>query len=241
MDTDEDWCHASRRLSVVYALEGEAGFQQIACISKFTNRDNNFFESGIVVDAAETVAWETMFRLFLTATTVLVPPDAAKAASFCGGLYPDKTPYIERFPKCPGAAEPGNHAYACLCRWLKDIYLKKAAMDLELDQKIPGNIQEGKDRFFSIEQDRLLGIFVKASLGASDAALAVHLFMAQHLGDWKRSYSDIVGAGCGVGDRVTPFIDRWIKTWILEGGCGCEGCVRLYGDRKILNRERHTA
>ena len=187
------------------------------------------------MDDEGTAAWETMFRLFLTADSDLVPPDAVTAASFCGGIFPHDGPHIVRFKECPGAADPGRHAYARLCCSLKEIFQQRAAKDPDLNSKIPDYLRAGKDRFFRTQDEGKLAALVQASLGASDAALAVSLFMEGRLSDWRRSYSDIVGAGCGNGDRVTPFIERWIKGFIGRGGCGRRHCVTLYGDGRLLS------
>ena len=83
--------------------------------------------------------------------------------------------------------------------------------------------------------EETFGDFVEAALGAADGALAVQEYLNGNLAHWKRSFGDLVGAGCGVGDMVTPFIDRWIKDWMLRGGCGCEGCQSGYGDGRLLH------
>ena len=99
--TEEDMLLACRRLGVLHASAGEGGFQEIGRIMGFSDRDNYFSESGIEVDYEDTVAWETMFRLFLTACSEMVPTNALKAASHCGGISPDGGEYIEPFKECP--------------------------------------------------------------------------------------------------------------------------------------------
>ena len=231
--TEEEQCEASRRLAVLYAQHGEDGFQEIACTMDFEVRDNYFGRSGIEVDDDDTAAWETMFRLFLTASPELVPSEALTAASYCGGISPGDARYIAPFANCPGAGDPGKHAYAKLCDCLKEIFVQREAKDPDVQSKVPAFLQPGKGRFFQTTRDDRLAAFVKASLGAADAAYAVIQFQLEELRDWTRSYSEIVGAGCGNGDRVTPFIDGWIKDFIDRGGCGCEQCVTMYGDRGL--------
>ena len=204
--TTEEQCEASRRLAVLYAQHGEDGFKEIASITGVIPTDNYFSRSKIEVDDVDTAAWETMFRLFLTACPSLVPSDALTAASYCGGISPGR--YITPFEKCPGAGDPGKHAYAKLCDCLKEIFVQREAKDPDVQSKVPAFPRPGKGRFFQTQQEGKLAALVQASLGASDAALAVSLFMEGRLSDWRRSYSDIVGAGCGNGDRVTPFIER---------------------------------
>ena len=229
--TTEEQCEASRRLAVLYAQHGEDGFKEIACITGVIATDNYFSRSEIEVDDDDTAAWETMFRLFLTACPSLVPSDALTAASYCGGISPGR--YITPFEKCPGAGDPGKHAYASLCCCLKEIFDQRAAKDPDLASKVPAVLRPGKDRFFDTRQEAKLAAFVKASLGASDAAYAVKQYTKDEVSDWTRSYSQIVGAGCGNGDRVTPFIDGWIRDFINRGGCRCESCVWTYGDRGL--------
>ena len=182
--------------------------------------------------SGDTVAWETMFRLFLTACPSKVPSEALIAASYCGGISPGRG--ITPFENCPGAGDPGKHAYAKLCSDLKDIFNQRLAKDPDLESKVPAVLRPGKNRLFTIQRDDRLAVFVKASLGASDAAYAVSQYTKEEVSDWMRSYSEIVGASYGNGDRVTPFIDGWIKDFINRGGCGCDHCyyVRRPGVRK---------
>ena len=219
---------------MLYAAAGEGGFQEIGRIMGMSEHIPNYFlESGIEVGSRDTVAWETLFRLILTACYDMVPKDALKAASHCGGVTPG--PYVTAFDGVPAAGEPGNHAYACLCKELIRMYNDKKQMEPDLDAKIPVKLETGFERFFKLTNEETFGDFVEAALGAADAALAVDSFLDGHLADWRRSYSDIVGAGCGRGDRVTPFIDWWINDWVSKGGCGCDNCRRGYGDKKITN------
>ena len=229
--TTEEQCEASRRLAVLYAQHGEDGFKEIAAITGVTLTDNYFSRSEIEVDDDDTAAWETMFRLFLTACPSLVPSEALTAASYCGGISPGR--YITPFEKCPGAGDPGKHAYAKLCSDLKDIFNQRLAKDPDLESKVPNILRPGKDRFFSISQEPKLAALVKASLGASDAAYALVQFARYEVSDWMRSSSEIVVASYGNGDRVTPFIDGWIRDFIKRGGCRCENCVWKYGDRGL--------
>ena len=229
--TTEEQCEASRRLAVLYAQHGEDGFKEIASITGVIPTDNYFSRSKIEVDDVDTAAWETMFRLFLTACPKQVPSDALTAASYCGGISPGR--YITPFEKCPGAGDPGKHAYASLCCCLKKIFDQRLAKDPDLESKVPNILRPGKDRFFSTSQEPKLAALVKASLGASDAAYAVSQYTKEEVSDWMRSYSEIVGASYGNGDRVTPFIDGWIRDFIERGGCRCENCVWKYGDRGL--------
>ena len=207
--TTEEQCEASRRLAVLYAQHGEDGFKEIASITGVIPTDNYFSRSKIEVDDVDTAAWETMFRLFLTACPSLVPSEALTAASYCGGISPGR--YITPFEKCPGAGDPGKHAYAKLCDCLKEIFVQREAKDPDLKSKVPAFLQPSKGRFFQTQRDDRLAAFVKASLGASDAAYAVVQFTKNEVSDWMRSSSEIVGASYGNGDRVTPFIDgRWL-------------------------------
>ena len=221
---------------MLYASAGEGGFQHIALIRGMDVRNTYFSESGIVVESEATVAWETMFRLFLTATPERVPRTALKAASHCGGIRPDGNhALITPFQECPGSGEPGNHAYGALCRHLIDIYNAQENVQPDLRDRVPPIMATGRDRFIGMTNEETFGDFVEAALGAADGALAVQEYLNGNLAHWKRSFGDLVGAGCGVGDMVTPFIDRWIKDWMLRGGCGCEGCQSGYGDMKLLH------
>ena len=148
--TDEDCLIACRRLSVLYAAAGEKGFKEIGRIMNIADRDNYFSDSGIEVGYGDTVEWETMFRLFLTACPDLVPANALKAASHCGGIAPDGGKYITPFKECPASGEPGNHAYASLCKHLIDIYEAEEKMQPDLAQHIPWKLQTGKERFFQL-------------------------------------------------------------------------------------------
>ena len=229
-DSYEAQLEAARRLAVRYASVGEGGFQQIARIMNLPLHDSFLAESGYTVD--DQAMWETMYRLFLTANNYVVPKTACKAASHCGGLYPCK----DLPPMIGGAsvADPGNHAYACLCQHLKDVYEETQRNDR--DFQLPcQELEIGKDRFFTTTKEEALGDFVEAALGAADAALCVQEYVAGTLPHWKRSWSQIVGAGCGWGDRVTPWIDKWMRVWRLNGGCGCEACKIVYGGGSILN------
>ena len=230
--TTEEQCEASRRLAVLYAQHGEDGFKEIASITGVIPTDNYFSRSKIEVDDVDTAAWETMFRLFLTACPSKVPSEALMAASYCGGIYPWHES-IAPFENCPRAGDPGKHAYAKLCSDLKDIFNQRLAKDPDLESKVPDILRPGKDRFFSTSQEPKLAALVKASLGASDAAYAVSQYTKEEVSDWMRSSSEIVGASYGNGDRVTPFIDGWIRDFINRGGCRCENCVWTYGDRGL--------
>ena len=232
-NTEEELCEASRRLAVLYAQHGEDGFEEIASHMDFDNRDNYFGMSRIEVDDDDKVAWETMFRLFLTACPSLVPSEALTAASYCGGISPGDAQYIAPLAGCPGAGDPGKHAYGSLCGDLQKIFEQMLAKDPDLESKVPAVLRPGKNRLFTIKRDDRLAVFVKASLGASDAAYAVSQYTKEEVSDWMRSYSEIVGASYGNGDRVTPFIDGWIRDFIERGGCGCENCVWKYGDRGL--------
>ena len=219
--TQDEQCLAARRLAVVFANAGEGGFQQIAGIVGIRNQDTIFMSSGRQVD--DEAMWETIYRLFLVANLAHVPREACKAASHCGGIWPYG-------PIKPGAAlvlNPGNHAYACLCGHLKTVYEETVANDR--DFTLPSDLIPGKDRFMGTSNATSLGDFVEAALGAADAAQCVLEYMRGELPHWKRSYSEIMGAGRGEGDRVTPWIDKWLLDWRLNGGCGCPQCISEYG------------
>jgi len=219
--THDEQCLAARRLAVVFANAGEGGFQHIASVVGMDIKDTIFMSSRRQVD--DEAMWETIYRLFLVANTAFVPKEACKAASQCGGIYPYQT--IK-----PGAAlllNPGNHAYDCLCKHLKNVYAETVAN--EQDFTLPRVLVAGKDRFMDTSQPASLGDFVEAALGAADAALCVLEYMRGENHHWKRSYSEIMGAGCGEGDRVTPWIDEWLLAWRLNGGCGCPPCITAYG------------
>ena len=110
--TQEEKLEATRRLAVVYAENGEPGFERIGDLLGFDKcAPRHSYDSHFV---------DVMWRLFLTADLHKVPADSRKAASHVGGIPPTKG--VKPWPDSPYFGDAGNHHYAMLCKHLKREY-----------------------------------------------------------------------------------------------------------------------
>ena len=210
--TNEQKLEASRRLAVVYAENGEPGFERIGDLLGFDkpaprhNSDSHFLD--------------VIYRLFLTADLQKVPGDSRKAASHVGGIPP--TNGVMTWKESPYYGDPGNHHYAMLIEHLKREYKTK----WETNFPVPDKLANGKQRFFNMSNDERVSDHVEAALGAADANLALEEYLTGRSETWKRSWADIKGGGCVEGDKVTPYIVKWLEEFRSKGGCKreCKTC-----------------
>ena len=150
------------------------------------------------------------FRMVVCACTCLVayfersptsvPPQMMKAASHAGAVAPLPAYGLHALPGGPAFAEVGNHKYSMLCREL---------LDSVREGHLPDWIGEG---YYILDHMSAEGHgdVVEAALAAADCANAAEQHVADPAGHpaWVREYRDVVGGGCGQGDRVTAWIQE---------------------------------
>jgi len=176
------------------------------------------------------VAWDVMYRFFLTSDIAIVPTRGRKAASGTDAG-------VHLLP--PGMSGLWNHASAMLCKYLRGVY--ENGESSVPGGSIPGHLVRGKDQFMTMSDESLLGELVEAALGAADANLAFQEFLELKSDTWKRSPL-CVRAGHVEGDYITTSIVDWLTEFLYGGGCreecrkchpggynptGCETPVRL--------------
>ena len=129
-----------------------------------------------------------------------MPPQWRNAASKAGGVAPLPDYGLNVFPGWHSCADPGNKAYNTLCQEL---------LDIRPEPVLPNWCGDGYAMLKQMGQEKR-GDVVECALAAADCAKAAedHLADPRQHPRWVRFYSDVVGGGCGQGDRVTAWIQE---------------------------------